>query len=920
MINTKKPRRIFFEVLGGIGCIFIGICGKTVQDKSFQTTKAVTGIAKSAIVASEKIAIVNLDTGIEKDGKTIYYASKIIHYPNSSYETTSLEEAKSGVSKGRYAAYIIIPSSFSESVCSINSTPKQAVFDYKINSYLNVKEREKMIYEIMNFENEINTNISYIYVDAILKEVHNLQDSAGSIMKHDKEDLNAIQSVSVDSLIHPVTFSELKMKKDPIKEVDLSSTEKKMQKSVSDVEKNYNLALANGKDSYKKLILKKDVVKQSLEKFKTQVDAYNPFVDTKGASYVTAGVESLKNEVQGCNVDIISKRKELNDNIIEEINQYAGSNQIKLNTQQKEIQTGIQTTVVSELQKSVDTYMSETNQKVGQYLQEQNTSITTGISEYTGNLQLYLNNSINSLSFKNVIADIASANAQKALQEANEMRTGYYENMAARKAAEAYNSKIEELNETISDMQDRMQAMEQIIAMLYQNSMKPEEPGVSEAPSEASKAPGVSEAPSEEPGVSEVPSATPIESQVPIVTEHSALILKRQGKNVMLEAQTPIILNEISVTNEPEPSALPSSKVTDKPEPSEKPVNTEKPEVSSSPKPTEEPEVSSSPKPSEGPEVSSSPKPTEEIEVSESPEPTEEPKSQQELIEEAVTEFSELKTVFSSLSKFEKETVPEELEEPNVSVSVDGNSIQTDAISSFVNLSQALDGTGSAVLPPNIHLQYEPLKFQLSSNSITYKVPEFKLNNVTQVNTDKLSKIEGLYMLSPDRFTSVIQGGLVNQITERNKVLQGEIATGMQAFVKEQNTYQKSLDQFDPFSFVDKEQIKTDLEAIGTELSNATLNVNQTSDEYRSYVTDVVSLANENISNLQGDMTKASEKTEKNVSNMLNQIQGKRLKNSDTNVSLLKGFTGKLGFTRVGDLPHREAYQFIINPIRYETR
>ena len=103
-----------------------------------------------------------------------------------------------------------------------------------------------------------NTNISYIYVDAILKEVHSLQDSAGNIMKHDKEDLKVIQSVSVDSLIHPITFSEMKMKKDPIKEVDLSSAEKKMQKSVLAVEKNYNLALANGKDSYKKLVLKKN--------------------------------------------------------------------------------------------------------------------------------------------------------------------------------------------------------------------------------------------------------------------------------------------------------------------------------------------------------------------------------------------------------------------------------------------------------------------------------------------------------------------------------------------------------------------------------------------------------------------------------------------------------------------------------------
>ena len=38
----------------------------------------------------ERIAVINLDTGVEKKGEQIYYAAKLIEYPDESYQTTSL--------------------------------------------------------------------------------------------------------------------------------------------------------------------------------------------------------------------------------------------------------------------------------------------------------------------------------------------------------------------------------------------------------------------------------------------------------------------------------------------------------------------------------------------------------------------------------------------------------------------------------------------------------------------------------------------------------------------------------------------------------------------------------------------------------------------------------------------------------------
>lgn len=39
----------------------------------------------------------------------------------------------SGVDEGKFAAYIIIPVNFSESVCSINAEPSRASLEYVVN-------------------------------------------------------------------------------------------------------------------------------------------------------------------------------------------------------------------------------------------------------------------------------------------------------------------------------------------------------------------------------------------------------------------------------------------------------------------------------------------------------------------------------------------------------------------------------------------------------------------------------------------------------------------------------------------------------------------------------------------------------------------------------------------------------------------
>ena len=148
--------------------------------------------------------------------------------------------------KGKYAAYIIVPSAFSESVESINGTPKQSEFLYKFSTYLNDKTKEKLIYEVNQFEKQINYNISYIYIDAILEEFHKVQDQSKVIMNNDNKDLDNIRSVIADKLVESVTFQEVKSQNGKIKDIILTKQEKAMEDGVKEIKGNFDDALKDG--------------------------------------------------------------------------------------------------------------------------------------------------------------------------------------------------------------------------------------------------------------------------------------------------------------------------------------------------------------------------------------------------------------------------------------------------------------------------------------------------------------------------------------------------------------------------------------------------------------------------------------------------------------------------------------------------
>lgn len=719
-----------------------------------------------------KIAVVNLDAGIEKNNQQIYYASKIIEYPNENYQTTSLEEAKIGIENGHYGAYVIIPSTFSASVDSINGIPEKAVFEYQLSSNLSAEEREKIIYEVSEFEKSISTNVSYIYVDAILSEVHSVQDGASTILANDDSEKKSLLSISAEALIEPVEFSEMKEKNDTVKPIDLQAESLNLQNAVRKIETDFDGWLNEGQKNYAIVVSKNQELEQSLEALEKSMESTNPLLDEQGKYNIAEGINSVNAEIDAYNAMIAGKRQLLNDSIVNEINIYARQNQTAIGTWKQEVQKKMQVSVAAELQIQLNEGLALADEANKTFANQQSRQIENQVTEYVAELQSYLNTAITSETAKETVKNIAQSKAQEVVDAAKTSYIEYGKNCAERETIELYNQLLAENNGKAGELQEAMERFK-----------------------EAEKA-----------------------------------LAESRGINV-----EELYAGEKS----PEEKAYQEAFVT--------------------------------------------------------------------VIEKA-----------EAVQGIELSDEPEELPEPENVVSIDQEKLDMKPLQDMLDLSKAVDSENQEIKQPEITVSVLTPNIQLTPEAVQYQVPEFQLSQVSPVNEETLKEVEEYYDISKEKVADTFEEKVVQVIEDRNRELQTDVLEKINLFSGSQGRYQSQLDSFDPFGYVDSSRIADNISVISENIAGIETEMNDRGTEYLQYTADVFTMANENINLLKEDMMKANEETKRKVTEQISSLKDTRSSTNQINASILENFSKKLSFTRVGDLPYREAYEFIINPIEYE--
>lgn len=277
---------------------------------------------KKEIEESSIIGVVNMDEGIEENGERINYADSIIQFQSSTFEYVSLSEARAGLENGTYGAYITIPATFSKSVASINTTPQPAQFEYVINSRLSGKTQYSILYDVLSFGESINNNLSYMYLDNILKEFHQAQDGAAVVIDNDLKDKSAIDEIKAYDLVEMVAIPELKHEENNVEALEIESYVSANTEMVKSVDEEYHKCVEDAKEQLSALKENGETLSEVLASLSADASEIDITKNESGTSIAEeAGVkleetlEREQNKLQENSADLFAKVLEMQDGV-----------------------------------------------------------------------------------------------------------------------------------------------------------------------------------------------------------------------------------------------------------------------------------------------------------------------------------------------------------------------------------------------------------------------------------------------------------------------------------------------------------------------------------------------------------------------------------------------------------------------------
>ncbi|MCM1267230.1 MAG: hypothetical protein NC302_04930 [Bacteroidales bacterium] len=241
------------------------------------------------------IAVVNADTGVMTGGEKRYYASELMLFPDTNFVTASLAEAEEGVAAGNYAAYILIPENFSESIESVNREPVKTQITYALYDDLRQDVEIKTVNDIHNFILNLSTNISYIYVNSILKEVHAVQDDSQTIMQNDVRDREAIEEVQSAELITEVQYEPLEVVGMELEYMDLSPKYETLAQTIFGLDMTYTDAVANAQEEFARVKTDGLLMNEQVGEGAKALAEVDILTDADGNCVYEDGMESLGN-------------------------------------------------------------------------------------------------------------------------------------------------------------------------------------------------------------------------------------------------------------------------------------------------------------------------------------------------------------------------------------------------------------------------------------------------------------------------------------------------------------------------------------------------------------------------------------------------------------------------------------------------
>ena len=299
---------------------------------------------------AEEIVIVNLDEGISNSkakNEKIYYFNELLGYNETNFRIVSLESARNGIMEGRFGAYVIIPAEFSENVESVNDTPEKSQITYAMNPYLDNETKEVVLKNLALFYENLNYDISYLYVSAVLNDFHEVQDSSKIVLANDADDTERLMAVDPQKLLGLFDYPQLRQIEKEIEELnfnDIFDANTALGKGITE---NLKEDLKTGELAYQDVQLQSGAVFIGTDHVLEVIDGYSPGYDVEGNLIYQKGIDTVSqnfakyNEVQHDNAEKlkIEAWNEINRIAAAAVNARTGKIQVSINALNDQVNT-----------------------------------------------------------------------------------------------------------------------------------------------------------------------------------------------------------------------------------------------------------------------------------------------------------------------------------------------------------------------------------------------------------------------------------------------------------------------------------------------------------------------------------------------------------------------------------------------------
>ena len=192
---------------------------------------------------------------------------------------------------------------------------------------------------------------------------------------------------------------------------------------------------------------------------------------------------------------------------------------------------------------------------------------------------------------------------------------------------------------------------------------------------------------------------------------------------------------------------------------------------------------------------------------------------------------------------------------------------------------------------------------------------ESYLASLNTVASNDFNDIKARFNFPMDQFKDTFRNEIEDVIENAVANLVMEINEKASTLNEDQTRYLSVLEDYNPYEHLNDSYIQRATNELqrSAEYVLSEFEKKQMDDEKQVF--DILRITDENIRLYDESIYNANESTMKNVIEVVNELRSKKEISKSKNAELMKDFSDKLSYTRIGNIGNKEAYNFISSPI-----